>query len=241
MGLTVNLKSLYILTAWLFITQTLRAQHHNAWLRGTLSISLNKKIKTDSELQYRRQNGFGNNDMLNKNLMFTFRNWTHYQYNKEIRFSVSPFALFSHYRIIQRPEDETARPVTEIRFSAAADIQQRFFDKFYLTGRSAVEYRIFNNSQADITRFRNRLGIRFEFQERFKLSLYDEILVNATGVSLLHFYDHNRVGLSLEYQISDRLKSDFGYVYISRLPTTATDRLNENNIFVNLSYLLKKR
>ena len=72
-----------LLTAiWISIAQTSQAQqHYNTWFRGTLSTSVGKKLKIDNEFQHRRQNGFENENMFDRNLMFTYRNWVHYQHN----------------------------------------------------------------------------------------------------------------------------------------------------------------
>lgn len=96
-------KKLLITAIWISIAQTLQAQqHYNAWFRGTLSVPVGNKFKIDNEFQHRRQNGFNNADMFDRNLMFTYRNWVHYQHNSAIKFSLSPFAYFSNYKIIQK-------------------------------------------------------------------------------------------------------------------------------------------
>ncbi len=113
-------KQLLIAAIWIFIVQNLQAQHHyNAWFRSVLSVYVGKKFKIDNEFQHRRQNGFDNANLLDKNLMFTFRNWVYYQHNEDVKFSLSPFAYFSNYKIIQKREDENTQPNKEIRFSVA--------------------------------------------------------------------------------------------------------------------------
>lgn len=221
----------------LSIAHNLQAQHHsNAWFRATLSIPFTNKIKIDNEWQHRRQNGFENKNMLDKNLMFTFRNWIHYQHNKDLKFSLSPFTYFSHYRIIQNKLDEKAHASNEIRFSAAAEWQHKFFERFYIMYRTAMEHRIFNTQQ-DITRFRNRVGLRYDLTAKMKFSIYDELLLNITGNP---FLDHNRLGINLEYKLMPHLKFDMGYIHIVRMPKTSLNKLQENNVFLNLTYQLPK-
>ncbi|UKJ06685.1 DUF2490 domain-containing protein [Solitalea lacus] len=224
----------------IFIAQTLRAQeHYNAWLRGTLSIPVGTKFKTDAEFQHRRQNGFEYRNMFDENLMFSFRNWIHYQHNKDIKFSISPFAYFSNYKIIQKQADEMADPGKEIRFSVAMELQHEIFNKFYVVDRSAAEYRMFNSLQPDITRLRNRLSFRYDFTEQMKLSLFDELLFNVSGTTVQHFLDHDRLGLNLEYKVLPNLKFDVGYIHVTRFPITSSQKLKENNIMLNLTYQLK--
>lgn len=235
-------KKLLITAIWISIVQTLQAQqHYNAWFRGTLSVPVGKKFKIDTEFQHRRQNGFENKNMFDKNLMFTLRSWVHYQHKEDIKFSFSPFAYFSHYRIIQNKTDETVTPNNEIRFSAAVELQHEIFKKLYVIDRNALEYRIFSNSQSDITRLRARFGVRYEFTEHIKLTVFDELFFNVAGTPIEHVFDHDRIGLNLEYKVLPNLKFDIGYIYITRLPMTSTTKLHENNIFLNLTYQLHKR
>lgn len=224
------------------IAQTLQAQqHYNVWFRSTLSVPVGNKFKIDNEFQHRRQNGFDNTNLFDKNLMFTYRTWGHYQHHEDVKFSFSPFAYFSHYKIIQNKTDETATPKKEIRFSIAIELQHKIFKKFYLVGRTAIEYRMFSNNESDITRLRNRFGFRYDFTNKIKLAVSDEVLLNVAGATIEHFFDHNRVGLNLEYKVLPYLKFDIGYIHITRVTITTTTKLTENNIFVNLVYQIHKR
>jgi hypothetical protein len=228
---------------WLSIAQTLTAQHHhNAWFRSTLSIPVEDKIRTDVEFQHRRQNGFENRNMLDNNLMFTFRDWVHYQHTPNLKFSVSPFAYFSHYRIIQDKADKAAAPNNEVRFSIAQEFQHRTFGRIFLVSRNALEYRIIKNVPNNITRFRTRFGGRYEVSEHLKLTIFDEFFINVAGTSSAQFTDHNRTGMNIEYSVLPNLKFDVGYIYLIRfsIPSASGNvRIYENNLFLNLTYQLK--
>jgi hypothetical protein len=113
--------------------------------------------------------------------------------------------------------------------------------KFYVVDRTAIEYRVFDGNQSDITRLRNRFGFRYDFTDKIKLSLFDELLFNLSGTTQHHFFDHDRLGLYLEYKVLPYLKFDIGYIHITRLPLISTTKLHENNIFLNLTYQLHKR
>ncbi|HRO42725.1 MAG TPA: DUF2490 domain-containing protein [Flavipsychrobacter sp.] len=235
------LKTLLTAAIWICIAQTSQAQpHYSVWFRSTLSVPVGKKFKIDNEFQHRRQNGFENENLFSKNLMFAYRNWVHYQHNDDVKFSLSPFAYFSNYNIIQKQADETAQPNSELRFSAAVESQHSILGNFYLVDRTAIEYRMFSNSQSDITRLRNRFGLRLDFTERFKISVFDELLFNLSGTTQQHFFDHDRIGIDFEYKVYPSLKFDIGYIHITRLPLTNTTTLHESNIFLNLAYQLHK-
>ncbi len=217
-----------------FFVGSLRAQYHNAWFRATATYSINEKIKTDVELQHRRQSGWGNNNLLEKNLMFTMRNWVHYQHNKKLRFSVNPFTWFSHYRVIESEADEKRQPNREYRATVAFDWQNDLTQSLGIYNRSAAEYRIFMAHMQPITRVRHRIGLRYNVNSHLKLSVYDELFVNVAGVERNHFYDHNRMGSTIEYRISRIFKLEAGYIFADRLLTYHSYILKEHNFYLNL-------
>lgn len=212
--------------------------HNNAWFRGTLSVPVAPKVKVDAEFQHRRQSGFDSGHGLDRNLMFSFRTWAHYRYRENVRLSISPFAYFCNYKIVQRPGDETLAPGREIRLSAAGDLQQGLFDNMYIVDRAAVEYRILENGPSLLLRLRNRLGFRYDLTKKVDISVFDELLFNVSGAPSGHFFDHNRLGSAIGYKVAPYLKADMGYVYIVRLPLTGSTNLRENNIYLNVTFLL---
>lgn len=238
----LRFKWLSFLIAWLFIAPESRAQqpHQNAWMRATLSYDAGSKIKIDGEFQHRRQSGFENKDCLNEELMYTLRSWVHYQHNESVKFSVSPLAYFSHHRIIQQEADLSSDPVREMRISAAVDLQHEIFTKFFLTDRNAMEYRIFQGSANNITRMRNRLGIRYDFMPRLKAGIYKEFFVNLSGTSTYYFFDHKRNVVFLDYTLMPGLKVETGYAYILRLPPGNLKKIKENNLYLNLTFQLHR-
>lgn len=234
-------KGLGFIAMFLFIAQSLFAQqHHNIWLRSTLSLPVNNKIKFDSEFQHRRQEGFDNHNVFDENLMFSFRNWIHFQYHEDIKFSVSPFAYFSNYKIIQTASDETAQPNGEIRFSIAMDVQKEIFKKLFGVFRAAPEYRMLSNPSIDVIRWRNRFGLGYDLSKKLKVGIYDEHLFNVAGVTKAHFFDQNRVGLNVEFKATSNIKFDFGYLHLTRLPLKSNAKLYENDLFFNFTYLIQR-
>lgn len=178
--------------------------------------------------------------MLDKHLMFSFRNWIHYQYSKNVKLSISPFAYFSGYKIIEKQQDESFKPNSEIRFSVAAEIRRPMSQRFFIVNRTALEHRMLENSN-DIMRLRNRLGLQYKVSTMLKLSVQDELLINVAGTNIGHFYDHNRMAIEIEYSISGSLKINMGYMYITRLPLNDINALDEHDIFVNLTYQLFRK
>jgi hypothetical protein len=222
----------------LFHTASYAQAHYNAWFRGTISAAIHPKIKLDAELQHRRQNGFQNTNMLHKPLMYSVRTWVHYQHDEGLRFSVSPFACFSNNGIIQQKEDEWSLPNHEIRFTAAIELQKPLLNKLHYMIRPAIEYRWFRERNNQISRLRNKVGLKYEIGKNLNVLVYNELLLNVTGVSKAHFFDHNRLGALIEYKLSQKIKAELGYIYIHRLPLYHNISLAENNIAMNITYQL---
>lgn len=232
------IQSVFIaLCVYAFPTQA--QMHYNAWLRTTFSFPVAEKIKMDAELQYRRQNGFENSNLLDKNLMFSARAWIHYQYKPWFRLSLSPFARFRHYKPIVNQNDEKVAATSETRFAAAADLRPKIAEKFKILYRFSVEYRLLDNYPSAILRLRSRAGLSYRINQRSTALAYDEIFLNANIASREHAFDHNRIAIGFEYEIK-HVKLEAGYMYITRLPLQATNLLYENNLFLNFTYAINK-
>lgn len=237
MKIKTNTKFLLVIVI-LFAPKTIAQQHINSWFRTTLSIPFTEKIKTDIELQHRRQNDFESNNLFDKNLMYTFRTWIYYMQNKDVVYAISPFAYFSNYKIIQEESDAVAKPTNEYRFTAAIELQYQLATKFYFVDRTAIEYRVFEGSIENTTRLRNRLVFRYDFNSRYNLAIGDEILVNTTGTDAQHMFDQNRAFGNFSYKLNSAVKFDIGYIYISRLTKSNIDLIDESNFYLNVNYTL---
>lgn len=238
------LRTILLLSLWglgVFVPIGLKAEsHNNLWLRGTLTYIPAEKFRVETEFQHRRQNGIGNKNLFDETLLYSYRNWIRYRHNKTVHFSVSPFAYFANYRVIRKSTDIGADPRREIRFSAAIDLQHEILKNFYISNRNFVEYRLFTQGEQDIVRYRNRIGFRYDIGKKIKLNIYDEILLNVTGVTKEHLFDHNRAGIQFEYSILPNFKMDIGYMHIARLPLNNMDMLTENNFVFNFTYEIFK-
>lgn len=216
-------------------------QNTNLWLRGTVTAQISSKIRSDFEYQHRRQNGFENHNPFDHTLMNSFRIWTHYQHNDKIRFTISPFSYFTNYRAIRKVNDIEADPRKEIRIGGAIELQHRLTKKLSILNREFVEYRIFLNGQDNVTRLRNRLGFRYDLSKKMKLFLFDELMVNLSGTTMEHFFDHNRLGLNFEYTIVPSFKIDLQYMYATRMPSNNPVIFSEHNFLIYFTYILPKK
>lgn len=224
----------------LFAPKTIAQGHTNSWFRTTLSIPVTEKIKTDLELQHRRQNDLESNNLFDKNLMYTFRTWIYYKKNKDLVYAISPFAYFSNYKIIQEESDAVAKPTNEYRFTASIELQYQLATKFYVVDRTAIEYRVFEGSIENTTRLRNRLAFRYNYNSKYNVAIGDEILINTTGTDAQHIFDHNRAFTNFSYKPNSAVKFDIGYIYISRLTKSNIDLIDESNFYLNVTYTLNR-
>lgn len=202
---------------------------------------MNEKFKTEVELIHRRQNDFESNNLFDKNLMHAFRTWIYYKQNKDVVYAISPFAYFSNYKIIQKESDAVAKLTNEHRFSASVELQHELANKFFIVDRTVVEYRVFEGSIENVIRLRNRLAFRYDFNSKFNTAVGDEIFINAYGTDAQHIFDHNRLFGSFSFKPKPKLRFDIGYIYISRLPKSNTDLIEESNFYLNFTYTLHKK
>ena len=187
------------------------------------------------------KNDFENDNLFDKNLMYTIRTWMYYKQNKCVVYAISPFAYFSNYKIIQKESDAVAKPINEYRFTASIELQHELSNKLFIVDRTAIEYRVFEGSIENTTRLRNRLAFRYDFNSKYNLAIGDEILLNTTGTDAQHIFDHNRIFTNFSYKPNSTVKFDIGYIYISRLTKTNVDLIEESNIFLNFTYTLHKK
>lgn len=219
----------------------IRAQmHYNAWFRITLGFSVSKKIKIDAELQHRRQNGFGNFNMMDENLLFSARTWIHYQHKPAIRLSVSPFSCFRHYKPVLNKSDENAGASEEIRFALAAELRPKITERINMFYRTSLEYRLPGNYRNSMIRLRNRLGCMYRVKQKLKMFAYEELFLNVNGIHREHVFDHNRIAIGFEYEITKDLKTEAGSIYITRLPLQTGNLLYEASVFLNFIYSIGK-
>jgi hypothetical protein len=237
MKIKINTIILLVIVTF-FAPKTVAQEHTNSWFRTTLSVPVTNKIKTDLELQHRRQNDFESDNLFNKNLMYTFRTWIYYKQNKDVVYAISPFAYFSNYKIIQKESDAVAKPTHEYRFTASIELQHRLALKFFVVDRTAMEYRVFEGSIENTTRLRNRLAFRYDYNSNYNVAIGDEILINTTGADAQHMFDHNRIFTNLSYKPNSAVKFDIGYIYISRLTKSNIDLIDENNLYLNFTFTI---
>ncbi len=222
-------------------TSTTNAQnihHYNTWGKLSIAQPITKQFKTEVDFQYRTQNNiFSNNTPFDKHLLSSIIVTLNYQLNKNLSFSVSPFAYIASHAIIQQQGDIDKLSTHEVRFSGSMDMQKQLGNHLYLINKTGIEYRDFA-ATVDIIRLRNRIGLRYELNEKTSLTLYEEPFLNISGTTSAHFYDHNRLALLGAFKANKHWRVETGLMHIHRLPRISDTALQEENIVVNLYYTL---
>ncbi len=219
-----------------------RAQeHYNAWSRLTTGIPMSAKVRADVELQYRRQNGYANKDMLANDLMYSVRTWLHYQAGKQVKVSLSPLAWFTQYKTIQHTGDEQVMIGHEWRSSAALELQQRLLPGLRAYNRAAIEFRTFTSDQPNVWRLRDRVGFRYDLSGKVMLGAYNELMLNVAGLPVTHVFDQDRLAVELEVKVSAGLSFTGGYLRVARLPASSGALAHDNDLFLNVLITFAQR
>jgi len=205
------------------------------WTRVTLGYKFGEKLQLDSEVQYRRQNLESNHLQFNKPLLNSVRIWLHQDVSKNWQISLSPFAYFDHSQINLDAVDGVEHS-KEIRISVAAIGRRKLTNYLQLFNRSALESRHLLENKHFVLRARNRLGLKYRFQDNLSLQLSEELLVNPIGKNWI---DHNRLMASVDIHLNPKLKTELGYLFIHRYKAKEDSFHKEQIAMINLHYSLR--
>lgn len=219
---------------YVFASMHVYAQSNHLWLRTTFSVKDSLGITYDAELQYRLQNS-NENMFPTKNVLNSARIWMHYVSNEKLKISFSPIAIFDHIQYKNEDQPSEKYQLREYRNSLATEYH--FFEKelvdFYV--RTAFEGR-FLFQQKNQFRWRNRMGMDLKFNSKTSIKTTFEIFHIADNKT--HFsLDQTRFSTSLKHKFSSSISLELGYIYLIK-PNENAFYLDENNMFVNISYQL---
>lgn len=239
----MNKNAILIFVFSLFIVPLYYAQnasHNNVWTRLSFTIPFTNKIKTEAEFQKRFQNDItlsNSGNPFQENLMNSVRLWGHLKVNSKFIFSISPFAYFQHSSIITNTNEKLKNKTYEVRYTIAGDYKQKIKNNLTVFNRLGIEYRdLKNNGQDNIIRLRNKLGLKYDINKKWNVSIFDEYFANLNSTDQEHLFDHNRVGILGSFFASKSIKLDVGFIHISRLPKNKFEQLHDDNFVIMLYY-----
>lgn len=163
--------------------------------------------------------------------------WLSYRPDNKWELGVSPLAWYQLYRIISKEDDKYKAPLREWRSTLSVTHKQRVANNGRWINRLAGEYRMFSDGM-NVLRTRIRTGYQIDITRRLQLLSYDELLLNLSGVSSRHLFDHNRIAFGTGYVFNARFSGEAGYLYVCRKPLMTTNTIRENNVYLQLSILL---
>lgn len=225
------------------INLTTFAQHvpyNNSWGRFSLLQPITEKWRGEVEFQHRRQNNYAQptKNAFDENLLSSVRTWIHYQHLEDLSLSISPFAYYLHNDIVVNDVSSYTQQKKEIRFSLAANLKHEIAKNLWVTDRTGFEYRDFTSTTSDFIRMRTRIGLRYEFTEKWNLTFYDEIFLNLKGSEPANFMDQDRLAFILNYKPTSHLRIETGYILITHVPKSENKFLHKNNFLLHLYYTL---
>ncbi|MFZ1495429.1 MAG: DUF2490 domain-containing protein, partial [Saprospiraceae bacterium] len=125
-----------------------------------------------------------------------------------------------------------------IRYSFALDVKHELEKNLWLINRSCFEYRDFQETNTDFIRFRNRLGLRYEFNSKWNLSFLYEVFLTLNESKPSKVFDHDRLAMLLNFIPTKNIRIETGYMYITRMLKNTDEFLYENNFLVHLYFML---
>jgi hypothetical protein len=210
--------------------------HYCSWMRGTVQIPISNMINADAEVQGRMQNAPGNHNIFDERLLYSFRQWVHFNANEQLKLSISPFAYFKSYSFLMNPSDVSIPLTEEYRFTIAAEVQERLQNALIFNGRIGAEYRSFTDGR-NFFRPRFRTGLRYNMGSKYTFGAnYELLLQTGTNIDKLTF-DNDRVWASASRSVFKNLKVELGLMHINRSLKRINSALQEGNLLVNITYI----
>ncbi|MCS7018372.1 MAG: DUF2490 domain-containing protein [Cytophagales bacterium] len=216
--------------------------HINWWTRLSVTEPISPAVYVELEGQMRRQNNLFNQAAWNpayEHLTHSIRVFVHYKPSPKFAASISPFTWFAASPIIVSPSDADAPLQHEFRYAALTEWQPELSKKWTATLRAWAEYRHFQNESVDdAVRLRQRLGVRYRFNDKWIAFAANELLLHVFGMAEKQHYDHNRLIFNVHYKPNARWRVELGYIYINRLLRNRMELIDENNLVTHFYYTL---
>ena len=235
---------IYISIFLSFVSFTTLAQHvtyNNVWSRFSLLQPITEKWRGEVEFQHRRQNNYTapTKSAFDENLLSSVRTWIHYQHMEDLSLSISPLSYYLHNSIVATDHHNyDIQQKKEVRFSLAANLKHEIAKNLWVIDRTCFEYRDFQSTTTDFIRMRARIGLRYEFSQKWNFTFYDEIFLNLKGAEPVNFMDQDRLALILNYKPTSHIRIESGYILLTQVPKNTNDFLHKNNFLLHLYYTL---
>lgn len=216
---------LTILTFNQGLGQDKRVYPHKAfWSKTEITQIFENKWGLGIDYIYRSNNELNQGSIFAKWHRHSVRPWVHYQFDKNLRVSLSPIGYFGTQEYFAKPEDYDRRPYHELRTTLQVVHQHYSMDgKFNHTFRHWFEVRYRNPFDADnsftFTRYRMRYRLRYlinkeYYNEKGVLYTYvsNEVMVNYGNKIVYNMFSQNRVQLAFGYRVHPSTRIELRYM-----------------------------
>jgi hypothetical protein len=209
----------------------------NLRLKAVITAPVKNKFTFDTELNYRRQSGFDNYNLIDKPYLSALRFWVNYNHKSSVTFGLSPFGFYLNTPKIRKQSDESKPSTPEFRFSGVVKLKYKIAPKIDFINANSFDIRVFDD-QNTILRINPKVGLSFTLANFVKMNFHEELRLNVAGVPVNKLLHDNRLGLEFSFKLPQQFTIEFGYLYILKLPFK---HLHDHNVVVNLAYSIPKK
>lgn len=165
-------------------------------------------------------------------------------YRLDKSFSLTAAMMYFELTLPQDPEADFKELFQELRPQIAVNFSHDINEKFTFLSRFKMEWRYIKRpDQSDYAfrnyRFRMRMGLKYEFNERWNATLLEEIHFNAGKNIVRNVFDQNRLSAGVNYAISSNFSVETGYMYWFQQSLTGDDFFSRNIVYFTLKQNLK--
>jgi len=195
---------------------------------------------------------FRSTNTLNRGSIFdnwhrhSFRPWIHYQFDKNLRVSVSPIGYFGTQEYFAKEDDFLRKPYQELRTTFQVLHHHKMLgERFTHTFRHWFEIRYRNPFEAEnyfaFTRYRMLYRIRYllnkdYYNEKNVIYTYlsNEIMVNYGSNIVYNMFSQNRIQLALGFRVHNSTRLELRYMNRYRSRTTGFEYDNTQALMLCL-------
>jgi hypothetical protein len=198
--------------------------HKSFWSKTEVTQIFENKWGLGVDYIYRSNNEMNKGSIFENWHRHSVRPWIHYQFDKNLRVSISPIAYFGTQEYFAKEQDFERQPYHELRTTFQVVHQSKMMgERINHTFRHWFEIRYRNPFDEEnyftFTRYRMRYRLRYlinkdNYNEKNVLYTYvsNEIMVNYGNRIVYNMFSQNRIQLALGYRIHPSTRIEMRYM-----------------------------
>ena len=211
--------------------------HFTSWNKIAIGKEFSEAFELSGEFNYKRQNNYHSNleSPLANAYSEDLKLWLNFKKN-DWMLVVSPFTHLYNMPLLGKESDFSAKGAEEWRFALGLEYRPSF-EKWGYKLRATYEYRLLESHQYSPTgRLRLRVGANYNFTEKTRLVLQNDLFFNTSPSPATNFYDNDWASIGINHAFSDHLNMELGYLRATKERSTQTEFDLENAI--NLAIII---